>query len=104
MEDKILSFEEVSAKYPSLSNNEEYMKFSEEANNNRDKFFDEATKKVVELRDFILEYQAYLDDGPAIDGYLITRDALVENLSKVDKLLRDEYGRQLANEYLSVEF
>lgn len=31
-------------------------------------------------------------------------DVLVEQLSIVNKLLRDEYGRQLANDYLGMEF
>lgn len=104
MEDKILTFEEISAKYPSLSNDEEFMNFSEEESKNRDKFFYEATEKVVELKDFILKYQAYLDDGPATDGYLETRDAIVEKFSEIYKLLRTEYGRQLTDERLGVEF
>lgn len=103
MENEILTFEEVRAKYPS-SATDEYMKFLKEANENRDEFFYEANEKVVELRDFILKYQGYLDDGPATDGYLKTRNALVEELSRVNKLLRDEYGRQLANDCLGMEF
>ena len=77
-----------------------------EANENRDEFFYKANEKVVELRDFILKYQGYLDDlnDPATDGYLKARDVLVEQLSIVNKLLRDEYGRQLANDYLGTEF
>lgn len=103
MESKIPTFEEVRAKYPSPAT-DEYMKFLKEANENRDEFFYEANEKVIELRDFILKYQGYLDDGPAMDGYLKTRNALVEELSRVNKLLRAEYGRQLANDYLGTEF
>lgn len=105
MESKIPTFEEVRAKYPSPAT-DEYMKFLKEVKENRDKFFNEANEKVIELRDFILEYQGYLDDcpGPVTDGYLKTRDVLVEQLSIVNKLIRDEYGRQLANDYLRMEF
>lgn len=103
MKNEILTFEEVRAKYPS-STTDEYVKFLKEANENRNEFFYEANEKVVELRDFILKYQGYLDDGPTTDGYLKTRNALVEELSRVNKLLRDEYGRQLANDYLGMEF
>lgn len=103
MESKIPTFEEVREKYPSPAT-DEYVKFLKEAKENRDEFFNEANEKVIELRDFILKYQGYLDDGPATDGYLKTRDVLVEQLSIVNKLLRDEYGRQLANDYLGTEF
>lgn len=105
MENEILTFEEVRAKHPSPAT-DEYMKFLEEVKENKDEFFNEANEKVIELRDFILKYQGYLDDGPgtAADGYLKTRDVLVEQLSIVNKLIRDEYGRQLANDYLGMEF
>lgn len=103
MENEILTFEEVRAKYPSPAT-DEYVKFLKEVKENRDEFFYEANEKVLELRDFILEYQGYLDDGPKTDSYLKTRNALVEELSIVNKLLRDEYGRQLANDYLEMEF
>ena len=103
MESEIPTFEEVRAKYPSPAT-DEYMKFLKEANENRDEFFYEANEKVTELRDFILKYQGYLDDGPATDGYARTRNALVEHLSIINKLIRDEYGRQLADDYLGMEF
>lgn len=103
MENEILTFDEVRAKYPSPAT-DEYMKFLKEANENRDEFFYEANEKVVALRDFILKYQGYLDDGPTTDGHVKTRDVLVEQLSRVNKLLRNEYGRQLANDCLGTEF
>lgn len=105
MESKIPTFDEVRAKYPSPAT-DEYVKFLKEVKENRDEFFNKANEKVIELRDFILEYQGYLDDcsGPATDGYLKTRDVLVEQLSIVNKILRDEYGRQLSNDYLRMEF
>lgn len=103
MENEILTLDEVRAKYPSPAT-DEYMKFLKEANENRDEFFNKANEKVIELRDFILKYQNYLDYGPTADGYLKTRNALVEELSRVNKLLRDEYGRQLADDCLGTEF